>query len=110
MSKKKEKTVNVLGTPYTIRLSSEKEDPELKKLNGYCMTLQKLIVIDDKPNNTTEDSISKRTIRHELLHAFFYESGLDNEAPWTSYEETLVDWIAIQFPKMLKAMKEADAL
>ena len=111
MSKKKQdKTVDVLGTAYTIHLASEKEDEALKNLNGYCLCLQKHIVIDDKPNSATKDSITKRTIRHELLHAFFYESGLDNEAPWASYEEQLVDWIALQFPKLLKAFQDAEAL
>lgn len=108
--KKKETQVDVLGTTYTIKLSSEKEDEALKNLNGYCLCLQKHIVIDDKPNNATEDSITKRTIRHELLHAFLYESGLDNEVPWANSEEQIVDWIALQFPKILKAVKEAGGL
>ena len=111
MSKKKtEYKINVLGTEYTIKLTNEKKDPELKNLNGYCLSLAKQIVIDDKPNDTTSDSITKRTIRHELLHAFFYESGLDNEAPWSAHEEELVDWFALQLPKIVKACKEADAL
>lgn len=107
---KKDTKVDVLGTTYTIKLSSEKEDEALKNLNGYCLCLQKHIVIDDKPGYSTSDSITKRTIRHELLHAFFYESGLDNEVPWANYEEQIVDWIALQFPKMLKAFKEAGGL
>ena len=42
---------------------------------------------------------------------FLTESGIDKECfSSTEQEETLVDWIAIQFPKMLKAMQEIDAL
>ena len=103
--------VDILGTKYDVRIRNEKEDPELKNLNGYCMTLSKTITVDDKRNNIEgQDDITKRTLRHEILHAFFYESGPDNEAPWSSAEEQLVDWIALQLPKIVKACQEVGAL
>lgn len=113
MAKKKQRdmSVDVLGTKYAVRIRNEKEDPELKGLNGYCMTLEKVIVADDKQSHIKgQDDITKRTLRHELMHAFFYESGLDNEAPWASSEEQLVDWFALQLPKIIKACQEIDAL
>ena len=104
-------SVDILGTKYNVRIRTEKEDPELKNLNGYCMTLSKTIAVEDKRNNIAgEDDITKRTLRHEILHAFFYESGLDNEAPWASSEEQLVDWIALQLPKIIKACQTVNAL
>lgn len=45
-------------------------------------------------------------LRHEVIHAFFSESGLDD---YSSNEE-LVNWIAIQFPKMLQVFKELEAI
>ncbi len=45
-------------------------------------------------------------LRHEVIHAFFSESGLDD---YSSNEE-LVNWIAIQFPKMLQVFKEIEAI
>lgn len=39
---------------------------------------------------------------------FLYESGLDTET--FANDEEVVDWIAIQFPKMLKAFQELDCL
>ena len=51
----------------------------------------------------------KQVIRHEIIHAFVFESGLDTCSDWAKNEE-MVDWIAIQFPKLLKAFKEADCL
>jgi hypothetical protein len=53
----------------------------------------------------------KETIRHEILHAFFSESGLSDstfayDGGWAQNEE-MVDWIAIQGPKIYKAWLEA---
>ncbi|WP_461218455.1 hypothetical protein [Lapidilactobacillus salsurivasis] len=42
---------------------------------------------------------TRKTLRHELIHAFLYESGLDANSEWARNEE-IVDWIAIQFPKL----------
>lgn len=38
----------------------------------------------------------KKIIRHELVHAFFMESGMTKY----SEDETLVEWVASQFEKM----------
>lgn len=43
----------------------------------------------------------KEVIRHELVHAFFHESGLEQY----SDDEVLVAWIAQQFPKIDCAVK-----
>ena len=105
---KKDKVISILGTDYTLGFATEKDDPELKNLSGYCMPSRKKIVIDKDTKDP--DVTHKWVIRHEIVHAFLYESGLDKEAPWADAEEQLVDWIALQFPKMVKAMQEADAL
>ena len=51
-----------------------------------------------------------KVIRHEIVHAFLYESGLDvnslSGGAWAKNEE-MVDWMAIQIPKILKAFQEA---
>ena len=54
------------------------------------------------------------SIRHEVVHAFLEESGLSDcslrpEMAWARNEE-MVDWIAIQFPKMLEAFKWLEVL
>ena len=46
-----------------------------------------------------------KVIRHELVHAFIFESGLCECCSWADNEE-LVDWIARQFPKMNKVFSE----
>jgi hypothetical protein len=101
-------TVDVLGTEYSVIQSNKVDDMTLEKCDGYCDHSVKKIVIDTFHN--TPDSLqdlgaySKKVIRHELIHAFLFESGLSCNS-WADNEE-IVDWIAIQFPKLLKAFNE----
>jgi Zn-dependent peptidase ImmA (M78 family) len=108
MNKNKIKdSVNVLGTDYLISYSTQDKDPELKNLSGYCITSQKKIVVEEKKGDPYTE---KWVLRHEIIHAFLHESGLEKEVQWADSEETIVDWIALQFPKMLKAFEETKAL
>jgi hypothetical protein len=55
----------------------------------------------------------KKVLRHEIIHAFMYESGLwenSHDVEGWAQNEEMTDWIAIQFPKMQKAFEEAGAL
>ena len=52
------------------------------------------------------DEFIKKVKRHEIIHAYFHESGLKTYAE----NEELVDWMAWQFPKLLATFKEIDAL
>ena len=53
--------------------------------------------------------MEKRILRHEIIHAFAFESGLADDSAWAMDEE-MTDWIAHQFPKMLAAFKAVGAL
>lgn len=107
--------INVLGTEYTVYLTPKSEDPRLEDNDGYTDTSEKLCVVDDL-EHAEKDTFAKgdlkkyrkQVIRHELLHAFLFESGLDVNS-W-AYNEELVDWIAIQFPKIAQAFTEADCM
>lgn len=116
--------VNVLGTEYTVATKKYYEDEafERLKIEGYCDYLTKQIVVCDMSTYTgwehelpgTIAASQKETLRHEIVHAFFSESGLASsssevEGPWAKNEE-MVDWIAIQGPKIYAAWKEAGAL
>lgn len=108
------KKVNVLGTEYTVVESTVDKDASLEGRDGYCDTSIKKCVIDEMQDNDpfakkNLPAYKKSVIRHELIHAFLYESGLDCCSYWTQ-EEEFVDWVALQFPKLLQAFKEADAL
>ena len=116
--------VNILGTPYEIIVKKydEEEAFDRRSIAGFCDGYAKEIVVCDMHTyngweHETEKTIAecqKETTRHEIVHAFFYESGLwdsslgiDNS--WAKNEE-MVDWIAIQGAKIYKAWQEADAL
>lgn len=105
--------IEVLGTIYTITEDTEKNDHRLKYYDGYCDdSVKKCVInkIESAPNaKANPKTIKKRIIRHELIHAFLSESGLGYDSNWADNEE-MVDWVARQFPKMLKAFKEANAL
>lgn len=116
--------VNVLGTEYTITVKKYEEDEAFARLSidGYCDGFTKQIVVcdmatyknwDHEAPGTTEKA-QKETLRHEIVHAFFYESGLADsssgvDGAWAKNEE-MIDWIAWQGPKIYKAWQEVGAL
>lgn len=116
------KKINILGTTYNIKKvkSGQDEYMERMKFGGYCDSISKDIVIldmrtvPDFENEPIEVTVrrEKETLRHEVIHAFFNESGLKwnalpIEGSWVKNEE-MVDWIAIQFPKILKVFIELE--
>ena len=106
--------VNVLGTEYNVYESNAENDAKMEKRDGYCDTSTKVCVVDEMKSTVIDqkaniEEYKKSVIRHELIHAFLYESGLD-VCSYFAKDETIIDWIAIQFPKMLETFKEANAL
>jgi hypothetical protein len=116
--------VNILGTEYSIIVKKydDEEDFEKNSISGWCDDYLRRIVLcdlstwpgwDNEPEEKRE-LCTKKTLRHEIVHAFFNESGLsDNssmlEVPWARNEE-MVDWFAGQGEKIYKAWQEAGAL
>ena len=106
--------INILGTEYEIIMDvPQNEDTRLKTADAYCdFTTKQIKVSPMEPDENTFnnlDSWKQKVVRHELVHAFMYESGLDNNSEW-GRDETLIDWIAIQLPKLMKAAVEAGAI
>lgn len=107
--------VEILGTIYTIEIKKRDDDVKLKELDGYCDTAVKKIVYVDMVDEYKNDEgavenlkfVTDNIIRHEIIHAFLYESGLWVESEWAMNEE-MVDWFAIQFHKILKAIKSTE--
>ncbi|MEY8360041.1 hypothetical protein AALA99_13640 [Anaerotruncus colihominis] len=107
-------TIDVLGTKYTIRFVPEEEDDGLKECDGYCDETAKKIVVKQykrgEPNSKKHLELQEqKNRRHEIIHAFLFESGLAENSEWAENEE-MVDWFAKQTPKLLNAWKEAGAL
>jgi hypothetical protein len=111
-------TVNVLGTEYRVYMGVKEADDEiLRDADGYTDKTSHKIVIADKLKDTDLDDYGayvKKVLRHELVHAFLFESGLGGCAAWhegdDEHPEQMVDWIAFQFPKILKAFQTVGAL
>ena len=111
--------INVLGTNYNIKFKSEEEEERLKENWGFTDFHTKEICVRNDIEKETQDSCKNlsdyknKVLRHEIIHAFLYESGLRENShscyAWAENEE-MVDWIAIQIPKILKVYKELDIL
>lgn len=102
--------VNILGQEYRI-IFSDVTDPRLEAADGYCdFTTKQIVIRSDIPE--TVDTVSdlnvykNKVLRHEIIHAFLYESGLDNNS-WGGNEE-IVDWIALQFVKIVDVVNKID--
>lgn len=117
-------SVNVLGTSYSIEILYPDKDEGLRRPKstpyGYTAIHSKRIVIadhlgDEESEDTVYNGIEwmKKTLRHEIVHAFLAESGLMNNTKfsgaWSGNEE-MVDWIAMQGRKIYKAWMEAGAV
>lgn len=117
-------TVNILGTEYTIETHKISEDETMRKNQwcGYCDEEKKLIVVADMSekqyvdidSDEGQEQYRKKTLRHEITHAFLNESGLSDNSneycnAWAKNEE-MIDWFAIQSPKIIKVFNELEVL
>lgn len=100
--------LNILGTEYKV----------IYICGGYCCGNTKTIAVSKFDRCLDGDeavrTMQKTALRHEIVHAFLNESGLceNTHSPlegWAKCEE-IVDWIAIQSPKMLKVFEKAGCL
>lgn len=112
------KKVNILGTIYKVYLNVPyAKDPHLSGAHGYTDFHGKRIVVGDVRTTPgweeADDEVVKDlyscTVRHEIIHAYLAESGLNASSNgvdcWARNEE-MVDWFAIQMPKLLKTFNE----
>lgn len=105
------KRVSVLGTEYHIKC----RDMHDENMDGYCdYTNHEICIRSDNANNVSNfEALQKKSLRHELVHAFLAESGLQanfQHCEEFGHEETMVDWVAIQLPKIVAACKEVGCL
>lgn len=115
------KKVNILGTDYEIHFVDE--FPEYLKevgegAGGLCNRHDRDIFIkrcNDKDMTAAgRERCDRDTLRHEIIHAYLSESGLSANAShcygsWAENEE-MVDWFAIQSPKIYQTFKEVGCL
>ena len=98
-----ETTINALGTQYNVTKEIFKDADE----DGYCDYTSKEICIrkDNYYGVGNFYYLQQKQLRHEIIHAFLAESGLQSNVKHSDefgHDETMVDWIAIQWHKIEK--------
>lgn len=101
--------ITILGTKYKLRFMSSEQYPKLKdcEADGLFEPYTKEIIISTdmfhEQNKAHVENIGEyqmKVVRHELLHAFFHESGcLDYSA-----DETLINILSIQLDKIFDVL------
>lgn len=96
--------INILGEFWRINYDVEKlEDPNSDaETNPHERTINVRKLEDWADKN--------RIVRHEIIHAFLFESGLgfNYEHKPFGHDETMVDWLAIQWPKIKHVFRIMD--
>ena len=106
------KEINILGTPYILYFLSpkkwrkcedlDKEDRDDEKLRGICYGDRRTIFIKTGAGSAEVDKVT----RHEIVHAFQFESGVWYAMNLNWDVENDTDWLAYQIPKIAAGFKE----
>lgn len=90
--------VSILGTEYKV---TEGAGLGVTEIDGQCMNYKKMIQIRVPADMLEQDASEaekriryEEVMRHEIVHAFLFESGLDEYFE----NEQLVNWIANSVP------------
>lgn len=124
------KKVMIKGVEYTIKIANHSKSESAKQLDqldsdGLCLGCEPIIYVNGPQlmygryvNGHTE-SLKRECInrfhhllRHEIIHAFFKQSGLQENAHSLSSDigypqnEELVEWLAANIPDIVKVYDE----
>lgn len=110
------KTVNILGTEYEVIMDAPDEMLPEDADGAMDHSVKRIAVAKFESNRNSIkdlDVYRKKVLRHEVIHAFLFESGLWNNSgnvtAWGQSEE-ITDWFAIQSPKIMKVFEELEVL
>ena len=114
---RKECVLNILGNEWTLKMMTLSEEPKFEKTDGITDKSTRTMAVRCDQEGIefplqNYEAYLKEVKRHEIIHAFLYESGLGNELVHPNYghDEMAIDFFALQFPKMIEVFKQADAL
>ena len=95
--------VNILGTTYEIEKLDEKDSYMLKNnADAYVDCIEKKIFLHK------DDVMINTSLRHELIHAFMYEAGI--EFGYQFHNEDVVNYIATIFSKFEEAFQKKKSI
>lgn len=112
----KRRYIDILGTQYEIQFDvPANEMPEEADgcIDVTTHTIKIAMLEPDRDSVQDMNAYGRKVLRHEITHAFFYESGIWNCSSTVEtwgMDETLTDWIAIQSPKLFKVFQELGCL
>lgn len=120
-----DKKFYILGEEWTIKIVNTDEKSAIAKIlkaqNASMLTqlyrreiwvsVNDYISTDETQQMPNNNPAIDQDLTHELYHAFYYESGLDSSAMLPEDEawprnETMIDWNAKMFHKILKARRD----
>lgn len=109
--------VSIKGHAWEILTATPQEDRRLERHDGYTdWTVRRIVIREQKPEpDFLQDmtAYQKKVLRHEIIHAFFFECGLgecSHEAAAFAKDEEMVDWWAFNGPEVYKVWQAAGAL
>lgn len=111
-----QESVNILGTEYKIiTVPGDDMGDKAGDTDFYTKTirLSGLENLDFSESTKNVEGFKKSVLRHEVVHAFLFESGMDmasDRGTPRAINEEMVDWFAIQSPKIFKAFTELELL
>ncbi len=88
--------ISILGELWKINYNVKIDDDDV---DAQTHPYERVINIAD---DIADGADVKRIIRHEIIHAFMFESGLgfNFEHKPFGQDETMIDWFAMQYPKI----------
>lgn len=120
-----DKKFYILGEEWTIKVVDTEDKGPIAKIlkvqNASMLTqlyrreiwvsVNDYISTDESQQMPNNNPAIDQDLTHELYHAFYYESGLDSSAMLPEDEawprnETMIDWNAKMFHKILKARRD----
>lgn len=97
----------ILDVPYVLKIGKRSEFSLMSKEHQgetRFFTKEIFICTEFEDGFTKEDKkvVLENIIRHELVHAFLYESGFEDYAS----DEQLVTWMEIVLPRLMQKVKD----
>ena len=105
----------ILGQEWNVCLCTEQEENRLKECMGFTDWTSRKIVIGRIPDNDTNLDqpivMLSKVLRHEMVHAFMFSSGLGDDwtHPAVGHDELTVDWVAYHLYRIALACTEAES-
>lgn len=94
--------INILESVWKIEFSNEIKDKELIDADGYTSTRNGERKIMIKENSYLDKEL---ILRHELIHAYLFETGLGFCSDWATNEE-MIDYFARNWVKLNNLMNK----